>query len=85
MSWLAAWAEAMRRSGWLAAGLFALPVMAAEPPPPAPPDAEFLEFLGETAGVDEDFAKYVESRNFERELRKAEEQPAAPKEDDDER
>jgi len=75
----------MRRNAWLAAGLLALPVAAAEPPAAAQPDAEFLEFLGETAGVDEEFEKYVESRNFERDLRKVEEQQAAPKDDDDER
>ncbi len=73
----------MSRRVWLAAGLLALPVAAAEPPP-AEPDAEFLEFLGETAGEDEEFAKYVESRKFERELRKVEEQRAAAKDEDHE-
>lgn len=74
----------MRRKAWLAVGLLALPVAAAEPQA-AEPDAEFLEFLGEIAGEDEEFVKYVESDKFERELRKVEEQQAAPKEDDDER
>jgi hypothetical protein len=74
----------MSRRVWLAAGLLALPAAAAEPPP-AEPDAEFLEFLAETAEEDEEFVKYVESRNFERELRKVEEERAAPKDDDDER
>ncbi len=78
----------MRRSGWLVAGLFALPVAAAEPPaePPAvTPDAEFLELLGETADEDETFVKFVESGVFERELHKVEESQAAPKDDNDER
>jgi len=74
----------MYRNAWLAVGLFALPV-AAEELPAATPDAEFLEFLGETAIEDEGFVKFVESGTFERELRKAEEAQAAPKDDDDER
>ena len=73
----------MKRRAWLAAGLLALPVVAAEAPPP-PPDAEFLEFLAETADEDEEFAKYVESRKFERELQKVEEQRAAAKGEDHE-
>jgi len=73
----------MTRRAWIAAGLLALPAAAAEPPPP-PPDPEFLEFLAETAGEDEDFAKYVESRKFERELRKVEEQRATAKDEDHE-
>ena len=72
----------MNRRAWLAAGLLALPAVAAEPPPP--PDPEFLEFLAETAGEDEEFAKYVESRKFERELEKVEEQRAAAKGEDHE-
>lgn len=73
----------MNRRIWIAAGLLALPAAAAEPPPP-PPDPEFLEFLAETTGEDEEFAKYVESRNFERELQKVEEQRAAAKDEDHE-
>lgn len=73
----------MNRRTWLAAGLLALPVAAAEPPP-VEPDAEFLEFLGETAGEDEEFAQYVESRNFEHELQKVEEQRAVAKGEDHE-
>jgi hypothetical protein len=65
----------MRRRVWLAAGLLALPAAAAEPPP-ADPDPEFLEFLAETAEVDEEFVQYMESRKFERELQKVEEQRA---------
>jgi hypothetical protein len=74
----------MNRRAFLAVGLLALPVAAAEPPAPVP-DAEFLEFLGEAVEEDEEFVKYVESRMFERELGKAGEQQAAPKDGDDER
>jgi len=73
----------MARHAWIAAGLLALPAVAAEPSPP-PPDPEFLEFLAETAGEDEEFAKYVESRKFERELQKVEEQRAPAKDEDHE-
>jgi hypothetical protein len=72
----------MNRCAWLAAGLLALPAAAAESPPP--PDPEFLEFLAETAGEDEDFANFVESGNFERELQKVEEQRATDKGEDHE-
>ena len=76
------------RRGWLTACLFALPVAAqdateTEPAPPA--DAEFLEFLAETAGEDEDFVQYVETRRFERELQRIERERAAAKEDDHEK
>lgn len=74
----------MARRAWIAAGLLALPAAAAEPPPPPPPDAEFLEFLAETAGEDEEFAMYVESGKFERELRKVEKQRAPAKDEDHE-
>lgn len=70
----------MNRRAWLAAALLALPVPAAEPEP----DPDFLEFLAETAGEDEEFAEYVESRKFERELRKVEEKRAARKDEDHE-
>lgn len=70
----------MDRRAWLAAALLALPVPAAEPEP----DPDFLEFLAETAGEDEEFAEYVESRKFERELRKVEEERAARKDEDHE-
>ena len=69
----------MNRRAFLAVGLLALPVAAAEPPLPPDPDPEFLEFLAQTAGEDEEFANYVESRNFERELQKVEEQRATDK------
>ena len=74
------------RRGWLIASLVALPAAAqdvTDPPPPAA-DAEFLEFLAETAGEDEDFVKYVETRRFERELKRVEKERAAAKEDDHE-
>jgi len=72
----------MARRTWLVAGLLALPAAAVEPPPP--PDPEFLEFLAETAGEDEEFAQYVESKRFERELQKVEEQHATAKDEDHE-
>lgn len=73
------WVEMVVRRAWLAAGLLTLPAVAAEPAPEAP-NAEFLEFLAETAGEDEEFAKFVESSKFERELRRVEEQRAAKEE-----
>lgn len=71
----------MRRRGLLTAILLAGPALAADPPP-EPPDAEFLEFLGETAGEDEDFVRFMESVEAERALKRAAKE--APKEDDDE-
>jgi len=73
----------MNRRAFLAVGLLALPAAAAEPPPP-PPDPEFLEFLAQTAGEDEEFADFVESGKFERELQKVEAQPAVSKGEDHE-
>ena len=70
----------MRRSGWLTACLLALPAVAEDAPPP-PADAEFLEFLAETAGEDEDFVTYVETRRFERELKRTEQERVAAKDD----
>ncbi len=71
----------MRRSGYIAACLLAWPAAAADPAPEQP-DAEFLEFLAETAGEDEEFVLFMESGLGERELQRAEE--VASKEDDDE-
>lgn len=71
----------MRRPEFLTALMLAGPALAADMPP-EPPDAEFLEFLGETAGEDEDFVRFMESVEAERALKRAEEK--APKEDDDE-
>ena len=74
------WAEPMHRA-WMAVCLVALPAAASEAPPP-PPDPEFLEFLAEIGGEDEDFVEYIESRKGEKELKRAEKE--ASKEDDDE-
>lgn len=73
----------MRRGGILTACLLAWPAAAADKPV-EPPDPEFLEFLAETAALEEDeqFVEYMESRRGERELQRAEERTA--KEDDDE-
>ncbi len=71
----------MRRPVVIAALLVAWPAVAADPPP-EPPDPEFLEFLGETAGVDDEFIEFMESREAERVLKNAEKE--VPKEDDDE-
>ena len=71
----------MRRAFSVSALVLAWPA-AAESPPPAPPDPEFLEFLGETAGVDENLALFMESREAERVLKDTEK--TASKEDDDE-
>ena len=73
------WAEPMRRA-WMAVCLVALPAAASEAPPP--PDPEFLEFLAEIGGEDEDFVEYIESRKGEKELKRAEKE--ASKDDDDE-
>lgn len=67
----------------LTACLLALPAAAqdvTELPPPV--DAEFLEFLAQTAGEDEDFVQYVETRRFERELKRIEKERAAAKDDE---
>ena len=71
----------MRRPEFLTALLIAGSALAADPPP-EPPDAEFLEFLGETAGEDEDFLRFMESVEAKRALKRAENE--TPKEDDDE-
>lgn len=76
----------MRRGEWLTACLLALPAAAEDVTQPAPPaDAEFLEFLAQTAGEDEDFVKYVETRRFERELQRIEKERAAAKDDEHEK
>jgi hypothetical protein len=71
----------MHRPEFLTALLLAGPALAADAPP-EPPDAEFLEFLGETAGENEDFVQFMESVEAERALKRAEEKTS--KEDDDE-
>jgi hypothetical protein len=55
--------------------------MAEEPPRPQP-DAEFLEFLGETADEDQEFVQFMNSDEAERALSRAEAKHA--KEVDDE-
>lgn len=74
------WAEPMRRA-WMVACLAALPAAASEAPQP-PPEPEFLEFLAQIGGEDEDFVEYIESRKGEKELRRAEQETS--KDDDDE-
>lgn len=71
----------MRRGNVLAACLLAWAAAAADAPV-EPLDPEFLEFLAETAGEDEEFVKYIESGKGEKELKRAEKQ--AEKDDDDE-
>ncbi|MSQ91575.1 MAG: hypothetical protein EXR87_01390 [Gammaproteobacteria bacterium] len=73
----------MNRRAFLAVGLLALPAAAAEPSPP-PPDPEFLEFLAQTVGEDEEFVDFVESGKFERVLHEVEEQRAVSKGEDHE-
>ena len=51
----------MRRPVVITALFVAWPAAAADPPP-EPPDPEFLEFLGETTGVDDEFIEFMESR-----------------------
>jgi hypothetical protein len=75
----------MRRGVVVAVCLFAWPAAAADKPDKPveqPPDPEFLEFLAEAVDDDEDFIRYIESSNGERELKRAEKEAA--KEDDDE-
>ncbi|MGH8250899.1 MAG: hypothetical protein ACREVI_09430 [Steroidobacteraceae bacterium] len=74
----------MQRRAFAAMFLLAGPAVAAEPPPDRADEEflEFLEFLAETAGVDEEFAEYIESSAGERELLRAERQ--ASKDEDDE-
>jgi hypothetical protein len=55
----------------IVACLLAWPVVAEEPLS-LQPDAEFLEFLGETADEDEEFVFYMESVEAERAVNRAE-------------
>ncbi len=57
------------------------PAAAAEPPPDVP-DPEFLEFLGETAGMDPEIVQFLESREAKRAVKDAAEKE--PEEKDDE-
>jgi hypothetical protein len=71
----------MRRHSLVAALALAGPAAAVDPPP-GPPDAELLEFLGESAGVDHELVQFMVSREAERALEEAAKKD--PKEDDDE-
>ena len=64
------------------ATLLLAPTAAATGPSRERPDAEFLEFLAETAGEDEELVRFMESRHADRALRRAEED--AVKDEDDE-
>jgi hypothetical protein len=67
------------RSLCIALLVFAWPAAASElspaPPPDAPdpdaPDPEFLEFLGETAGMDPEVVKFMDSREAKRAVKDA--------------
>jgi hypothetical protein len=68
-----------------AALALALPASATEPAPTpaaAPPDAELLEFLGESAGIDPELALFMESREARKAMKDAAKED--PKEDDHE-
>jgi hypothetical protein len=71
----------MRRPFLMTAVVLAWPAAAADPPSP-PPDPEFLEFLGETSGVDDDLVLFMRSPEAEKALKDASKQDS--KEDDDE-
>ena len=74
----------MRRATLMAALAIASPAVA-DDPPPAPPDPELLEFLGEMAGEDPYFVEFMATRAAKRALKDAEKDDAEePKEDDDE-
>lgn len=74
----------MRRATILAALAVASPVVA-EDSPPAPPDPELLEFLGEMAGEDPYLVEFMASRAGKRALKDAGKVDGKEsKEDDDE-
>jgi len=64
---------ALQRASCMVALVLAWPVMAVESTesPGEPPDPEFLEFLGETAGVSPELAAYMESREGKRAVKEA--------------
>lgn len=71
----------------IAALVLAWPAAASEPssaPPPAAPDPEFLEFLGETAGMDPEVVKFMESRQAKRAVKDAAAKEPEKEEVDDE-
>jgi hypothetical protein len=70
----------MQKSLIATALALALPAAAEEPPAtPAPPDPEFLVFLGETGGEDADLIFYMDTREAKKALKQAEQED--PKED----
>jgi hypothetical protein len=72
----------MHRATLLAALAIASPAVA-EDPPPAAPDPELLEFLGEMAGEDPYFVEFMATRAAKRALKDAERDDAEePKEDE---
>ena len=71
----------MRRHVVITALFVAWPVAAADPRP-EPPDPEFLEFLGETMGVDDELVEFMDSHDAKKALKKVEKED--PKEDDNE-
>jgi hypothetical protein len=74
----------MRRAAILALLTVACPV-SAEDSPPALPDPELLEFLGEMAGEDPYLVEFMSSRAGQRALKDAEQHAEDErKEDDDE-
>jgi hypothetical protein len=71
----------VRRPLCITALVLAWPAAVADPPPDVP-DAEFLEFLGETAGLDPEIVRFMESREAKRAVKDAAEEK--PEEEDDE-
>jgi hypothetical protein len=74
----------MHRATLLAALAITSPAVA-EDPPPAPPDPDLLEFLGEMAGEDPYFVEFMATRAAKRTLKDVEKSDEEePKEGDDE-
>ena len=74
----------MRPPFVIAALLIAAPVLAEDPPPapPALPDPELLEFLGEIGGENPDLIQFVSTHEAQKALKDAEKEKS--KEDHDE-
>jgi hypothetical protein len=75
------------RSLCIAVLVFAWPAAASEPssaPPSGTPDPEFLEFLGETAGMDPEVVKFMESREAKRAVKDAAAKEPEEEDEDDE-
>ena len=67
--------------------VIAWPAAASEPsaaPPSGTPDPEFLEFLGETAGMDPEVVKFMESREAKRAVKDAAAKEPDEEDEDDE-